>query len=496
MNHIIPLPAAVTSDAGAFALTAETVISVAPEHAELRPVGDFLAGLLRPATGYPLPVLASPPAPGHIHLTAAGADPALGDAGYLLESAPGLVTLRARRPEGVFHGVQTLRQMLPAAIERGTVQPGPWQIAAGKIRDTPRFPWRGMMLDVARHFFPVETVKHLIDLLALYKFNRLHLHLTDDQGWRIEIKAWPRLAEYGGRAQVGGGVGGYYTQADYAEIVCYAQDRYVTVVPEIDMPGHVQAALAAYPELSGPGIAPALYTGVEVGFSSLCITQENTYTFVEDVIREVAALTPGAYIHIGGDEALATPESDYVAFIERVQGIINRCGKQMVGWEEIASARLAPATIVQFWNTRGRGPELARAAAAQGARILCSPASRAYLDMKYDPTTVLGQDWAGCTELQAAYDWDPAALAAVPADIILGVESALWTETVSTLRDIEALTFPRLAGHAEIGWSPAEVRSWEAYRSRLAVHGARWQALGVNFYRSPQVNWATELLKD
>ncbi len=358
-------------------------------------------------------------------------------------------------------------------------------VATGVIRDYPRFGWRGMMLDVARHFFDVEDVKRLIDLMAYYKLNRLHLHLTDDQGWRLMIESWPKLATVGGSTAVGGGTGGFYTQADYAEIVAYAQSRYIMVVPEIDLPGHTNAALASYPELNCDDQAPPLYTETEVGFSSLCINKEITYRFVDDVIGEVAALTPGPYIHIGGDEALSTDKEEYIAFIGRVQEIVRAHGKQMIGWEEIAQADLDPSSIAQHWHD-----EQARVAVEQGVKVIMSPGAHAYLDMKYDDATPLGLDWAGTVNVEKAYDWDPAThIHGVSEADILGVESPLWSETLETIADIEIMTFPRLLGHAEIGWSPATGRSWDEYRQRLATHGPRLTALAVHFYRSPLIQW-------
>jgi hexosaminidase len=342
-----------------------------------------------------------------------------------------------------------------------------------------------MMLDVSRHFFGPEEVRRLIDLLALYKVNRLHLHLSDDQGWRIEIRSWPNLALYGGSTQVGGGPGGYYTRQEYADLVAYARSRYITVVPEIDMPGHTNAALASYPELNCDGVARPLYTGTEVGFSSLCLEKEVTYRFVDDVVGEIAALTPGPYFHIGGDEAMATPLPAYIAFVERVQRIVQAHGKQMIGWEEIAQAPLLPTSVAQVWHG-GMG----RQAVQQGNRVIMSPAFKAYLDMKYTPETPLGLNWAGYIEVRDAYEWDPATVAeGIGEEHILGVEAPLWTETVQTRADIDWMTFPRLIGYAEIGWSPAEGRNWEEYRVRLGRHGPRLTALGVNFYRSPQVPW-------
>jgi hexosaminidase len=341
------------------------------------------------------------------------------------------------------------------------------------------------MLDVARHFFGVDDVKRYIDLIAAYKLNRLHLHLSDDQGWRIQINAWPKLATYGGSTEVGGGAGGYYTQDDYAEIVAYARRRQVMIIPEIDMPGHTNAALASYPELNCDAVAPPLYTGIKVGFSSLCADKEITYTFVDDVIRELAALTPGPYIHIGGDEASATNHDDYVRFIERIQEIVQAHGKRMVAWEEASQTRLLPSSVVQFWHNPVVGQ-----AARQGAKVIVSPANRVYLDMKYDVATPLGLNWAGYVDVQRSYAWDPAtAVADVAEADILGVEAPLWSETLETMRDIEFMAFPRLPGCAEIGWTPMAARNWDEYRARLGAHGPRLAALGVNFYHAEAIPW-------
>ena len=487
MDNLIPMPVSVTQDGGSFDLTAEARIYVEPATEEVVRIGEYLADRLNPPMVMRLGVLPTTGAPanGNLYLTTEGADPALGEEGYELTITPEVVRLAAPQPAGLFHGVQTIRQMLPAAIEGATVQPGPWQLPTGKIRDYPRFSWRGMMLDVARHFFGVEDVKRLIDLLAYYKLNRLHIHLADDQGWRIAIESWPNLTAYGGSTEVGGGPGGYYSQADYAEIVAYAASRYIVVVPEIDMPGHTNAALASYAELNCDGAARPVYTGTEVGFSSLCIGKEITFAFVDDVVGEIAALTPGPYFHIGGDEAMATNQNDYVEFIGRVQAIVQSHGKQAVGYEEIGRADLLPTSIAQHWAS-----DTVQKAVKQGAKAILSPATRTYVDMKYDESTRLGLSWAGYVEVQDAYTWDPATqVEGVGEDNVLGVEALLWTETVETIDDIEYMTFPRRAGHAEIGWSPAKGRNWEEYRVRLGTHGARWMVMGVGFYRSPQVPW-------
>jgi hexosaminidase len=400
------------------------------------------------------------------------------------------VLISARTPAGLFHGVQTLRQLLPASVEsRSAVQDTAWTVPSTDIRDVPRYAYRGAMLDVARHFFTVPQVERYIDQAALYKINTLHLHLTDDQGWRIAVNSWPRLATYGGSTQVGGGPGGYYTQSDYREIVRYATSRFLNVVPEIDGPSHTNAALASYPELNCDGAAPPLYTGTGVGFSSLCVPQENTYGFLDDVIREVADLTPGPYLHIGGDEAKSTSATDFVSFVDRVQQLVTDHGKTVIGWHQMDSAHPVPGAIAQYWGTAGNEQDVATAAQA-GTRVIMSPANRSYLDMKYTADTPLGLSWAGYVDVKTSYDWDPATFVkGVPASAVYGVEAALWTETLKTTAELDYMAFPRLPGIAELGWSPAGTHDWDAYRVRLAAQAPRWDALGIGYFRSPQVSW-------
>jgi hexosaminidase len=485
---VIPQPLAQAPERGAFELQPSARIVVRSASNDATRVARLLAASLRPATGYRLPVssIRGAAPDGSISLSLTPGDRALGEEGYRLVVSRGGVALTAARPAGLFWGTQTLRQLLPAAIEADARQPGPWRISLGTIHDRPRFAWRGAMLDVARHFFGVAEVKRLIDLMALYKLNVLHLHLTDDQGWRIAIRSWPRLTSQGSRTEVGGGPGGRFTQREYSSIVAYARDRFVQVVPEIDMPGHVNAALSSYASLNCSGVATKPYSGIEVGFSSLCIRKELTYEFVDDVVREIAALTPGPYFHVGGDEPNATDPDDYRAFIERVQAIVRSHGKRMIGWEEISRARLRKTSIAQHWHD----PALARRAVEQGAKLVLSPATNAYLDMKYTSDTRLGTTWAGLTTVRDAYAWDPVTqVPGVDERAILGVEAPVWTETPATRADLDYLVFPRLLGHAEIGWSPREGRSWRRYRSRLATHGPRLRALGVAFYESPEVPW-------
>ena len=523
--RVVPVPAAVRAGGGAFRLTRGTAIEVAgagtgpgaggdtagpagaaaPAGADgargtavpasAAGVAAYAASLLRPPTGYPLPVVAVPRATaadraGGIVLALGDADRGLGEEGYQLRTGARSVVISARTPAGLFHGVQTLRQLLPAAVESRTAVPGAaWTVPDADIRDVPRYAYRGAMLDVARHFLTVAQVERYIDELALYKVNTLHLHLTDDQGWRIAVGSRPRLASYGGSTQVGGGPGGFYSQDDYRTIVRYAASRFLTVVPEIDGPGHTTAALASYPDLDCDGKAPPLYTGTKVGFSSLCVPKAETYAFLDDVIREIAALTPGPYLHIGGDEAHSTSAADYVAYMDKVQPIVTRYGKTVIGWHQLDAAHPVPGALVQYWGTSGRAPEVVAAAKA-GTRVIMSPASRAYLDMQYAPGGPPGQHWAGYVEARTAYDWDPASfLAGLPAGAVYGVEAPLWTETVRTGADLDHLAFPRLPGIAELGWSPAATHDWNAYRVRLAAQGPRWQRMGIGFYRSPQVDW-------
>jgi hexosaminidase len=469
---VIPEPVTVTPGKGAFVARAPTGVSVSPATPETRRIAAALARMLGAK-------VVAGTAPVSLQL-ARGAR--LGGEGYELTVAPSAVKLVGASPAGLFYGVQTLRQLLPVQ--------GPRRIQSVHIRDRPRFAWRGAMLDVARHFRSVRDVKRFVDLMALYKLNRLHLHLSDDQGWRIAIAGWPRLATHGGSSEVGGGTGGYYTQAQYEDLVRYAAARYITVVPEIDMPGHVHAALSSYPKLACDEKPTPLYTGIDVGFSSLCIGKPVTYDFVSDVIGELARLTPGPWIHIGGDEAMATKAADYIRFVNRVQSIVASSGKRLIGWEEVARARLRPGTIVQHWNTDPAKSELSVRAVRQGAKVIMSPAAHAYLDMKYDASTALGLQWAGHTSVQDAYAWDPArTVPGVGASDVLGVEAPLWGETVQSIRDAEYLAFPRLIGIAEIGWSPARGRSWADYRQRLGAQAPLLDSLRVNYYRAPEIPW-------
>lgn len=481
---LIPLPLSVTPvDGPGFALTAETEITgetdaVAALHGilhdlDLAPAGDG----------------------GHVELSIDGAgDPE----SYRLEVDASGVRVRAADAAGLFYGVQTLGQLV-AAADAGL-------LPSVRIADAPRFAYRGVMLDVARHFHPVETVEAYIDRAAGLKFNHLHLHLSDDQGWRLASASRPLLTERASGTSVGDDPGGFYTQDDYRRIVAYAAARHMTVVPEIDLPGHTHAVSLAYPELTEqPVLAPHVletveafgggipthgepYRGLAVGFSSLRIHAEETYAFVTDVLRELADLTPGPYLHIGGDEALGTPAADYAAFVARVTRIVTDLGKVPVAWHEAGAATdLAPGTVGQYWGfvtpTDGMD-EKTRTFVRRGGRVILSPADAVYLDMKPSDDFPIGLTWArGATNVERAYRWEPAEIVdgLTEADI-LGVEAPLWTETVRDLSDIDALAFPRIGAAAEAAWSPRtgthHDRTWESFRVRLAGVSQYWRGRG------------------
>lgn len=501
---IIPIPNELVNGTGTFDLSPDSGIKLVGQNEKLTHLGEYLANRLRPATGFDLPVSFDQ---GQIILELMNSS---SDESYNLEISENEVKITASGEAGLFYGIQTFLQLFPVELASSTVQSVEWTIPTGSIKDSPEFGYRGAMLDVARHFISVEDVKYFIDQMASYKLNFLHLHLSDDQGWRIEIKSWPKLTEIGGSTEVGGGKGGFYTQEEYKDLVAYAAERFITIVPEIDMPGHTNAALASYGELN-PGVnlpdgdfstvnkkeldyqmplknpqASELYTGIEVGWSTFSSDLELTYAFVDSVVREISELTPGPYFHIGGDESHVTEKDDYIYFVERVQDIVSKYGKTSIGWDEIATAKLLPGSVAQFWAKE----ENAKLAKDQGNQILMSPATKMYLDMQYDSTSRIGLHWAAYIELDSAYLWEPTEFASgISKENILGLEAPLWTETVTNRADIDYLVFPRLAALSEVAWSSKEKRSWESFQKRVVSHGKRWDLTGVGFYKSPKVNW-------
>ncbi len=477
---LLPAPVLIVDGVGSYTLDGDTIVHASAEGVA---IADLLAEALRPATGLPLDVVVGEGEDG----IALVLDPTLDvpAEGYVLEVDELGVRIAAADAPGLYYGTQTLRQLLPAeAYGAARVDGVAWRVPVVAIVDSPRFAWRGAMIDVARHFFTVEEVQRQIDLLAAHKLNRLHLHLTDDQGWRIEIRAWPRLTEIGGSTEVGGGASGFYTQDDYAAIVAYAAARYVTVVPEIDFPGHAHAALASYGELNEDGVPVGLYTGAGVISTPLWLDGEVTRGFVADVWGEVAALTPGPWLHVGGDEAVGIAPADYDAFVAFLQAVATEEGKTMIGWDEIGSVPLAPPFLTQHWFDEDN----ARAGVAQGGQLLASPAEHAYLDMRHDTRAEYGQMWAGNIDVEAAYDWEPVPEGLAEGDVV-GLEGALWTEFIDTEEKLDFMLWPRLVAHAEVGWSPAGTRAWEDFRARLGPHGARLSALDVGFYASPEIRW-------
>ncbi|MFJ4173596.1 beta-N-acetylhexosaminidase [Microbacterium sp. NPDC089696] len=496
---LVPLPSSASVGVGRLPITESTrVIGDSPATTQLKDAVAQRTGIRLTASDVA--------APGAIALRVDGtAAPA---EGYRLTVADG-VEIVGGDEAGLFYGVQTLRQLLS---EDG----GAWSLPHVEIVDAPRFPRRGVMLDVTRHFFDVTEVKRFIDETSALKFNHLHLHLSDDQGWRIHIDSWPKLTELSSASAADGDRGGYYTQDDYREIVAYATAHHMIVIPEIDLPGHTHAIGVAYPDLvEEPVLNDGLvsqaqelgqplpvkgepYLGWGVGHSSVRIHEERTYDFVRDVVRELAEITPGPYIHIGGDESLGTPQADFDLFAEKATAIVVEAGKIPVAWHEMGSAAdIATGTVGQYWGKttpEGSHAEEAEHFVARGGALIMSAADAAYLDMKYTPDFPLGLTWAAVIDVQRAYSWEPTAILDVPADAILGVEAPLWSETTRTYADVENLVFPRAGALAEVAWSPQEApgRSWESFRERLATLAPQWRQRGVNFYPAPEIPWAAQ----
>jgi len=488
---VIPKPTKTVPTFTAFALDKYTAIYTA-QSAELKKVGNFLAEKIESKTGLKIPVNATTEVTLDriIYINQTDTLNIKGKEAYQLYITKDSIVLNATTAEGAFRGVQTLRQLIPEQANDTLNKHKIWPVPTGKIMDSPNFEHRGTMLDVARHFFVVEDVKKYIDALAYYKINVLHLHLTDDQGWRIAIKSWPKLTTVGGQTGVGGGNGGFYTQEDYKALIAYASKHYITIVPEVDMPGHTNAASLSYPFLHAGGKAdkPRLRTDMKVGYSSFHTRKDTVYSFIDDVIGELAAITPGPYFHIGGDESHATKKKDYIRFVKRVEALVNKHGKRMIGWDEIATAATDSLTVTQYWRTKKN----AQTAVEKGMKVILSPASKSYLDMKYDSLSKYGLDWAGSIPVDTAYSWEPETYSGIPKAHILGIEAPLWSETISTLDELEYLAFPRVIGYAELGWSAPQNRSWEGYRLRLQQHKTFLERMEIDYYPSPLLGWDGE----
>ncbi len=472
---LVPIPEIVDVGEGEFVLDAGASIAwTGGGEGE----AELLALALRGSTGWALPVVEGD---GDVRLVLdAALDVPL--EGYELDVDPSGVTITAPDTAGLYWGTQTLRELLPPptlGADETAVAP---TIPFVHVEDAPRFEWRGFMIDVARHFFPVADLERLIDLLALHKLNRLHVHLTDDQGWRIEISAWPDLTAIGGSTEVGGGAGGFYTQAEWQALVAYGAARHITLVPEIDFPGHSHAALASYGQLNEDGVPLDLYTGEGVITTPLWLDGEITYTFVEDVWTEMAAITPGPWVHIGGDEAIDATPDEYAAFLTWLGDVIMAQDKTPIGWDEIGSVDLEPPYLAQLWWH----PDLAADAAANGATIISSPPEHAYLEMIQSADATYGDDWAGIVTTQDAYDWNPVRGGVDEIDVA-GVEAALWTEWIDTVEKMDFMTWPRLCAIAEVGWTAEP--DWTDFVERMPLHGERLDALGVGYYETPEIAW-------
>ena len=526
---IIPQPQKMVVKEGVFELTPNIRITTSSEdgkdtRVELEP----LLARLRTATGFTLSwemplvgglidwVAEQMARPSLDFLLANKSENNLGQEGYVLSVRTNRIVIAAQTTTGLFYGYQTLLQLLPPEIfSTNKVSGVKWEIPCVEITDSPRFPWRGLMLDVSRHFFTKSEVEKLLDVMALHKLNTFHWHLTDDHGWRIEIKKYPKLTSVGAwRDGVGFGLatnsttaydpdgryGGFYTQDDIREVVAYAAARHITIVPEIEMPGHALAALAAYPEFgtgSGPFTVP-LKGGVNRGIYSPA--NEQTFQFLDDVLTEVAQLFPGKYIHIGGDEVPKEPwKNDATCqalmkregfkneeelqswFIRRIEKIVSAKGKTILGWSEILQGGLAQNATVMDWIGGGRE------AASQGHDVVMSPKTHCYLDFYQSRNrTAEPRAIGGFLPLQTVYAFEPipAKLAPEFHQHILGAQGNIWTEYISNLKQVEYMAFPRLAALAEVTWSPKEVRQYDDFLRRLKLHEQRLEQLGVSYRKS------------
>ena len=512
MSHpVIPAPVRFDGDAGQFAVRPGTAIAYTA--AEVAPIVDRFCVEIMRRTGLRVAPLAGHPAPGEpsVRIELAGSDelgalpaqlgisPAGGrppDERYSLTAAAGQVLLRAAEPAGVARGLTTLTQLLATAPSPGTGD-------GARIADAPRYAWRGLSLDLARAFFTPDEVRRVIDLLALYKLNVLHLHLTDDQGWRLPV---------GRKAGSDERYAGFYSHADLRELITYAADRFVTVVPEVDMPGHVSAFLRMHPELnSGRNDAERRAAWLDPELPA-------TFTLAEGVLAGVAEIFPSPYIHIGGDEPWGMPHGLYVAFVRRVRDFVRSLGKRPLGWQESARAGLDAGDIVQYWlSGLAMAPSLpaeirakidadlalARrdiaAAVAASVPVITSPQSHCYLDVPYaepsaDPAQAGRQGRAGLRlyapmTVAQSFDWEPAeTLGAGRAAQVAGVEAAVWAETISDFGDLTFLLLPRLPGIAHKAWSGPRA-AWADHRDRLAWHARLWAQDDLEYFRASTVNW-------
>lgn len=499
---LVPLPSSVVESPGALSITASTRIVVKDDSGRGRTdaAASALAEIITQRTGLRLDITTDAEQAGDIVLQGSGSDAE----SYALQVGD---TARIEgSPAGLFYGIQTLRQLF-------TADDDVWTLPRVTIHDTPRYGYRGVMLDVARTFFDVATVKGYIDRASSLKFNRLHLHLTDDQGWRLQIDSRPLLTELGSTTSSLGRPGGFYTKDDFRDIVRYAAAHHMIVVPEIDLPGHTHAIGLAYPEVvEAPVMNDALleqsrefdqalpvagepYLGWGVGHSSVKIHNAATWEFLRDALSELAELTPGPYLHVGGDEALGTLQADFDTFVERITALTAELGKTPMLWHEAGSAMVAEGTVGQYWGSvhpKGNHAEEALRFAERGGSIVMSPSDVAYLDQKYDADFPVGLSWAALIDLETAYSWEPdAVIPGLGDEAILGVEGPLWTETVPSLDELDQLFFPRAAALAEVAWSQSADRDWASFRERVGAIAAVWDAAGWGGHRPAEIVWSS-----
>jgi len=490
-----------------FLIRPSTKVLVDSKSAEVLAVAEELKVELSTVTGYPLQLqeATGTTKKDAILLKTNESLTWVGDEGYILDVKYNTVSIEALKPAGIFYGIQTLYQLLPPEVEGAQPSKIAWRMPCVKIEDRPRFVWRGAHLDVGRHFFPKEFVKKYIDLLAMYKMNTFHWHLTEDQGWRIEIKKYPRLTEVGAwrRESMDDGIphGGFYTQDDIREVVAYAQKRFITIVPEIEMPGHCQAALAAYPEISCSGGPFKVGTEWGIIHDVYCAGKERTFEFLQDVLTEVIDLFPSTFVHIGGDEVpklrwqnctscqeriedegLKGEDELQSYFIKRIEKFLTGKGKRLVGWDEILEGGLAPNATVMSW----RGTAGGIAAAESGHDVVMSPTSHCYFDY-YQGLLDEPRGIGGFLPIEKVYSYEPvpAELAAERAGHILGAQANIWTEYLTDTAQVEYMLIPRLLALSEVLWSEKNLRSFADFSRRLIPHYDRLAAAAVNFRLPP-----------
>ena len=512
---IIPKPLSMQVHEGHFVLNNSTAITTTSSNADVKQSIQWFIDKIATPTGYHLSTKRSSKNEINLILNKQ-ADTSLHGEGYSLKVTPSMLTIAANKPAGLFYGLQTVLQLLPPSIESVTeVQNVKWTMPCVDIKDVPRFGWRGLMLDVSRHFFTKQEVEEYIDQMARYKYNTLHLHLADDQGWRIEIKSLPELTKVGawrvkrtGRwgtfiAALAGEPatdGGFYTQEDIKEIIKYAQDRFITILPEIDVPAHSLALIASYPNLSCTQLPYAVNAGgkgYERNDNVLCIGNDSTFAMLDKIFTEIAALFPNPYIHIGGDEAykgfwdecpkcqkrmadehLKNVDELQSYFVKRVEKIVESKGKKLIGWDEILEGGLAPNATVMSW----RGMSGGIAAAKMGHEVVMTPWDYCYLDL-YQGEPSGEPPTYGLCRLSDSYNYEP-----VPDSIdekyILGGQGNLWTESVPTFRHAEYMTWPRGIALAEVYWSSKANKNWTDFITRLEKQFPRLDAANVKYSKS------------